>query len=258
MRVALSLIYWAVVALTCIPGFFIALAIFLLTFPFDRNRLVLHLYSCAWAQLYYRMNFAWSLRIAGRERIPWRGGAVIVSNHESLGDILVLFGLFRPFKWVSKQSVFQVPFIGWNMLLNGYVPLVRGNPQSVKQMLDRCERWIRRGVPVLLFPEGTRSPDGEVKAFKDGAFRLAIKMGCPVIPVALYGTSHILPKHGFVIRDGADCRVQVLEPVLPGPFGDDHAALREAVRERIIQGKQRLAAEALARGNPAAAPARAE
>src|SRR5438874_8860146 len=129
----------------------IALLIFLVTFPFDRNRRVLHLYSCAWAQLYFWLNPFWKLTIEGRQKLPTHGAAVLVSNHESLGDILVLFGLFRPFKWVSKQSVFKVPFIGWNMVLNGYVGVIRGKRESVLKMLADCERWLSRGVPVLLF-----------------------------------------------------------------------------------------------------------
>src|SRR5688572_19215440 len=164
MRAAFSLLFWIFLGTSCIPLFFGAALIFAVTFPFDRNRRLLHLYSCAWAQLYFWVNPAWRLRIEGREHLPWHGPAVIVANHQSLGDILVLYGLFRPFKWVSKESVFKVPFIGWNMMLNGYVPLLRGDRRSVTQMMSRCDAWLQRGVPVLMFPEGTRSPDGEVKS----------------------------------------------------------------------------------------------
>ena len=188
-----STAFWTFLVLSCIPAFLVALLIFLVTYPFDPNRRLLHLYSCAWAQLYFWVNPLWRLRIEGRELLPWRGPAVIVANHQSLGDILVLFGLFRPFKWVSKKSVFKVPLIGWNMRLNGYVGLVRGSRESVVKMLSDCEAWLDRGVPVLLFPEGTRSPDGNVQAFKDGAFHLAVKKGVPVIPVALTGTARTLP-----------------------------------------------------------------
>ena len=115
-------------------------------------------------------------------------------------------------------------------------------------MMELCSRWLDRGVPVLLFPEGTRSPDGEVKAFKDGAFRLAVAKGCPVIPIAITGMRRALPKHGFVIRDTARCVVRVLEPVSPADHGGDVAALRDAVRERIIAAKRDIeAAEAAAR-----------
>jgi 1-acyl-sn-glycerol-3-phosphate acyltransferase len=242
MKQLASFLFWVFLAVSCIPLFVGALVIFLITLPFDPDRRVLHLYSSGWAQLYFWVNPAWRLKIRGRDKLPWKGAAVIVANHESLADILVLFGLYRPFKWVSKASVFKVPFIGWNMRLNGYVPLVRGNKESILKMLAHCEKWLRRGVPVLIFPEGTRSPDGEVKAFKDGAFQLATQVGCPVIPVAVAGTARTLPKHGFVLRELADCRVQVLDPIDPKPFGEDIAALREHVREKIIAGKRQLAA----------------
>ena len=235
MHVLSSLAFFAA---SCFVFFFVALALFLVTWPFDRARRVLHLFSCFWAQLYFYVNPHWSLKVEGREHLPWRGAAVLVSNHESLGDILALFGLYRPFKWVSKASVFKVPFLGWNMTLNGYVPLLRGDAQSVSRMLDHCDRWLSRGVPVLMFPEGTRSADGEVKAFKDGAFRMAVKQGCPVIPIAISGMRTSLPKHGFVIRQSVHCVVRVLAPLDPAAFGNDVAALRDAVREQIITAKR--------------------
>jgi 1-acyl-sn-glycerol-3-phosphate acyltransferase len=242
VRVAFSLLFWTFFVVSCVPLFVGALVIFCLTTPFDRNGRILHLYSCGWAQLYFWVNPFWKLRVDGREKLPWHGAAVLVSNHESLGDILVLFGLFRPYKWVSKKSNFSLPFIGWNMALNRYVPLIRGQKTSVLQMMRDCQRWLSRGVPVLVFPEGTRSPDGEVKAFKDGAFQLAVDQQCPVIPIALSGTAAALPKHGLVLRQSVVCRVSVLDPVQPSAFGNDVSALREHVRATIIAARASLSA----------------
>jgi 1-acyl-sn-glycerol-3-phosphate acyltransferase len=239
VRRAFSVLYWLIFALSQPLLFSGALVVFLLTFPFDRNRVVLHLYSCAWAQLSFWINPMWRMKVLGREKLPWRGGAVLVSNHESLVDIPVLYGLFRPFKWVSKESVFRVPFVGWNMYLNGYVGLRRGNTASVARMLAACERWLDRGVPVLIFPEGTRSPDGEVKAFKDGAFLLAAKKDVPVYPIVLTGTARTLPKHGLVFRETARCEVQVLDPVRPADFDRDPARLRDHVRGLIVGERRR-------------------
>jgi 1-acyl-sn-glycerol-3-phosphate acyltransferase len=141
---------------------------------------------------------------------------------------------------VSKASNFGIPFIGWNMRLNRYVSLVRGDKESIARMVQACEEWLDRGVPVLLFPEGTRSPDGEVRAFKDGAFRMAIGRQVPVIPIVLSGTGDVLPKHGWVMRGTARCRVRVLPPVDPRTFAEDVAALREHVRALIVAEKARL------------------
>jgi 1-acyl-sn-glycerol-3-phosphate acyltransferase len=242
VRLLLSILFWTFFVASSAVLFVGAVVVWLATLAFDRNLRALHLYSCAWAQLYFWVNPAWSLRVEGREHLPWHGPAVLVSNHESLGDILVLFGLFRPFKWVSKASNFKLPLIGWNMSLNRYVPLVRGDKDSVLRMLQLCEGWLRRGVPILMFPEGTRSPDGQVKAFKDGAFGLALKTGAPVIPIVLTGTGRTLPKHGLVLQSRAHCRVRVLPPVDPAPFRDDPARLRDHVRSLIVEEKARIEA----------------
>lgn len=213
---------------------------FVLTVPFDRRRVIQHLYSCFWAQIMFYLNPFWRLHIEGRNKLPWRGPAVLVSNHESLGDILVLFGLYRPFKWVSKAAVFRSPFLGWNMYYNGYVPLVRGDKDSIIDMHRRCMSWLERGAPIMMFPEGTRSPDGEVRAFKDGAFRMAIEAGCPLYPIVLTGTADTLPKHGLLMKLRANCRVRVLDPIDPAQFDGDVAAFRDHTRELIIAEKARM------------------
>ncbi len=243
MKAVLSGLFWAFFAVSQFPLFVGGLVVWLLTAPFDRNGRVLHLYSCFWAQLFFYLNPAWRLRVEGREKLPWHGAAVLVSNHASLADILVLFGLYRPFKWVSKASNFRLPFIGWNMSLNRYIPLVRGDPDSIARMVAASEAWLDKGVPVLLFPEGTRSPDGQLKAFKDGAFRLAIAKRCPLYPIALAGTADVLPKHGWVLRQRANCRARVLEPLDPLAFGTDVAAFREEVRARLVAAKAEMDAE---------------
>ncbi len=230
----ISILVWAYIALSCIPMFFVAFAVYLLTRPFDPKGRVLHLFSCAWAQIYVLFNPMWTQHIEGRSNLPWNGKAVLVANHQSLTDILVLFGLFRPFKWVSKASIFKVPFMGWNMRLNGYVPLVRGERSSVQVMMQRCLDWLARDVPILMFPEGTRSKDGDVRRFKDGAFQLAIESGAPVIPIVIEGTADTLPKHGFIMDDPGRAYVRILEPIDPAPFGDDYQALRDHVRTRIV------------------------
>ena len=247
MRAILSVAFWLFFALSCVVLFCVGLVVFLVTFPFDRNGRVQHLYSCCWAMLYFGVNPLWRLRVEARSKLPWRGAAVLVANHESMADIPALFGLFRPFKWVSKQSVFRAPFLGWNMSLNRYIPLKRGDKQSIAKMMALAEAWLDRGVPVMMFPEGTRTTDGELLPFKDGAFRMAIKKGCPVIPVVLTGTGRMLPKHGLVFSQKADCRVRVLDPVDPRPFGDDVAALREHVRGIMIRERDALRASAESR-----------
>jgi 1-acyl-sn-glycerol-3-phosphate acyltransferase len=210
---AFSILYWGFVVLTMPVLFAGALVVFVLTAPFDRRRVALHLYSCAWASFYVAMNPLWRLRVHGRSLLPWRGPAVLVANHLSILDILVLYALFRPFKWVAKAELFRIPLIGWNMSMNDYVRIWRGDRESARRMMDHCRRHLARGAPVLLFPEGTRSRDGRLQPFKDGAFRLAHEARCPVIPIAVYGTGDALPKHGLVLRQRMEASVRVLPPI---------------------------------------------
>jgi 1-acyl-sn-glycerol-3-phosphate acyltransferase len=229
---AFSLVYWLFVVVT-MPIFFLgALLVFLLTVAFDRRRVLLHLYSCFWASFYIYANPLWRVRFEGRERLPWRGPAVIVANHLSLVDILVLYGFYRPFKWVSKAELFRVPVVGWNMAINDYVRLTRGDRESIRAMMEHCRAHLARGTPVLIFPEGTRSRDGRLQAFKDGAFRLAMEAKVPLIPVVIQGTYETVPKQGLLLRRAMRGRVKVLPALDPARF-ESAAALRDAARQAI-------------------------
>jgi 1-acyl-sn-glycerol-3-phosphate acyltransferase len=229
---AWSAVYWTAIALTA-PVFFAgAVVIWLVTLPFDRRRVVLHQYSCWWAMFFVYVNPLWRLEVTGRDRLRWRGGAVLVANHSSLIDIIVLFGLWRPFKWVSKAENFKLPFIGWNMRLNGYVPLVRGDRASVEAMFARCAELIEQGSAPMIFPEGTRSRDGRLKPFKDGAFELSVEHGVPLVPIAVHGTGQALAAKSMVLREHVRAKVEILEPLDPSDFADA-AALRDAAHARI-------------------------
>jgi len=229
-----SYAYWVFVFLTMPILFAVALVVFVVTWPFDRRRVALQLWSCFWASFYIYANPLWRVRVTGRDKLPWRGAAVIVANHLSLIDILVLYGLYRTFKWVSKAEIFKVPVVGWNMVLNDYVRLLRGDRESIRAMMQHCREHLARGTPVLIFPEGTRSPTGELQAFRDGAFRLAVEAGCPIVPVVVRGTHESLPKHGLVLRSRMDGQVTVLDAIDPKAF-PSAPALRDFTREVFVK-----------------------
>jgi 1-acyl-sn-glycerol-3-phosphate acyltransferase len=229
-----SVLYWLFFLVSLPPLILMQLAIFLLTAPFDRRRTWVHLFGCFQGMLYVWANPLWRLEVVGRKKLPWHAPAVIAANHLSILDILVLYGLFSPFKWVAKGELFRVPFVGWNMRLCDYVPIWRGDRVSVRIMMDRCRANLDRGVPVLIFPEGTRSQDGEMLPFKDGAFKLACDANCPVFPVAVSGTADAIPKHGILFRNPMRARVEVLDPLYPAQFGNDPSALKAATRAAIL------------------------
>jgi len=234
VRLIGSWVFWAFLATSSIALFPVALVVYALTAPFDPRRRWLHQFTCFWGSLYTWLNPAWPVSIEGRERIDPEETYVMVANHLSLLDILVLFRLFRHFKWVSKIENFRVPCIGWNMSLNRYVKLRRGDRASVVQMMKACRETLAEGNSIMMFPEGTRSPDGRMRSFKPGAFELALDCQRPILPIVIRGTADALPKRGFVLRGRHPIHVTILDPLPYESFaGESAEALTQRVRSLI-------------------------
>jgi 1-acyl-sn-glycerol-3-phosphate acyltransferase len=215
-----SVVFWAFLVTSSVLLFPLAVVIWAVTAPFDPKKRWLHLFTCFWASLYSWFNPVWNVQVEGRERIRRDATYVMVANHQSLLDILVLFRLFAHFKWVSKIENFRIPFIGWNMRLNGYVKLKRGDRQSIAEMMTASARVLEAGNSIMMFPEGTRSADGRLRAFKHGAFTLAQRGGCPILPILVEGTANALPKRGFVLQGRHAIRIRVLDEIPPEKLMD--------------------------------------
>ena len=220
MRPVLSVCFWLFMALSSLLAFPVAVLIFAVTTPFDPKRTWLHRFTCLWASLYTWINPAWLVELRGLEKIRWDETYVMVSNHLSMLDILVLFRLRTHFKWVSKVENFRIPLVGWNMSLNRYIKLIRGSRASVIRMMRDCEAALAGGSSILMFPEGTRSPNGRLRAFKTGAFELAKSTQSAILPIALDGTADALPKRGFLLRGRHAIRVTVLDAIPPTEFAN--------------------------------------
>jgi 1-acyl-sn-glycerol-3-phosphate acyltransferase len=249
-RVVESLAFWTFIAVSSILLFPVAVALWLVTVAFDRRLWLQHRFTSVWASLYTWCNPRWRVRVLGRERLRGAAPSVLISNHQSFLDILVLFRLFTHFKWVSKAEMFRLPCIGWNMSLNRYVKLVRGDAASIARMMDACRRHLAAGSSVMLFPEGTRSADGRLKPFKHGAFTLAQRAGVGIVPIVIEGTAHALPKHGFVLRGRHTFRIRVLDAV-------PHAAIAGRPIETVVAEFEALYARELGEPAPRGATAAA-
>ncbi|MGE3804353.1 MAG: lysophospholipid acyltransferase family protein [Gemmataceae bacterium] len=232
MSAIFSICYWLFFALSAIVLFVPAVLIRLVTFR-DPTLTLLHRYTLWWSRMYLKVLPGCRLVVEGRERIPHNVACVLVANHQSSTDIMALGALAVPFKWVSKKEAFKLPFIGWNMWLNQYVSVDRGNVRSVRQTLAECRAWLGKGASLLMFPEGTRSKDGNMHEFHTGSFKLAIKADCPVVPIVVDGTFpiyqgwRVLPFPGTVT-------IRVLEPVSPAE-ADKADRLRDLVFTRMQQ-----------------------
>ena len=240
MALVFSLLFWGFLLVTSVLLFPLALLIRLATSLFDRRLMILHLFSCFWASLYTWSNPLWTVRIEGREKIPRSFPSVMVANHQSLVDILVLFRLMVHFKWVSKSENFRIPFIGWNMALNRYIRIDRGSVRGNIGMMRAATEALTQGSSVMIFPEGTRSPDGTVHPFKAGAFELALKTGCPILPIVIEGTAAALPKRGFILRGRQNIVVRVLSPVRIERFLAGGATAFAATVKEMVAGELSL------------------
>ena len=232
----IAILYIAFVFVTSAFFSLIACAIWLTTVLFDKRLWLLHRFTCYWASLYIWVMPPWSVSIEGKEHIDENETYIIVSNHQSLVDILVAFTLFTHFKWVSKAELFNIPLIGWNMSLNQYIRLRRGNNKSVKTMYRACEKHLNHGSSVYLFPEGTRSESGQMRPFKEGAFVLAKRLQKPILPIVINGSRTALPKNSFNFHGDTHIEVTVLPPISPESFGQASSGeLAEQVQRLIGQ-----------------------
>jgi 1-acyl-sn-glycerol-3-phosphate acyltransferase len=240
---AIGILFLVFVAVTCMIMFMAALLVWLLTVLFDKRLIALHYLSSFWASLYLWVMPAWSVSIEGREHIG-KKTYVVVSNHQSLLDILVAFRIFFPFKWVSKAEIFKLPFIGWNMKLNRYIKLIRGDQDSIRRMMRDCNAALAAGSSVFIFPEGTRSETGILRPFKPGAFLLAQQNKIPILPIAISGTRDALPKHSLKFHGRHRITARVLEEIPYEDFAelnlDETAAMvRERIARHVEQGANR-------------------
>jgi len=181
----------------------------------------------------------WGLRLAGarvevrRRPRPPDGPVIFACNHESVLDIWVAFQVLgRSFRFIAKQELFRMPVFGWYLRLGGHVPVDRGNHARAVESLRHAGALVRGGTSLVVFPEGTRSRDLRIHAFKKGPFVVAMEAGVPVVPVAISGSGHVTPKNVVAVVPGP-IRVAIGDPVDPRTFATKEALLAE-VRRAVV------------------------
>ncbi|EYF05525.1 lysophospholipid acyltransferase family protein [Chondromyces apiculatus] len=237
-----SLWNWAEIIVIVVISTFLVALIYALTVPFDRVRRVVGRFFRICGTMLIHLNPLWSTRITYSFRPPKGSGPyIVVANHQSIADIPALSFLPWEMKWLSKEANFKVPGLGWMMRMAGDIPLRRGERESAQSAMAACRWYLERGMSVMIFPEGTRSHDGEIKPFKDGAFRLALETGYPILPIAVAGSRHSIPKNSWIFSTKCQVRIEVLPPVeVKGMSKDDLPELRDGIRRDISQAFERL------------------
>ncbi len=225
-----NLASWAVyISSTAVLGI---VAIFISLFDDSGDKA--HLVARLWGRIQLRTSRV-GVKVDGLEKFDPKRTYILVCNHRSYVDIFACLGYLPiQFRWIAKAQLFRVPFLGWAMSRIGYIPIERGSPKKAyRSMLEAAER-VKNGVSVLIFPEGTRSPDGRLQPFKKGMFLIALKSKAPILPITLLGTAEILPKGKWFARPG-NVRIIIDPPIETAEFpADKENELSERVRQTLM------------------------
>lgn len=209
----LSALYYVFLVLLCTVFMILSAVALVVCYPFDRGRRVVHELSRILVRIFFFIPLRWRQRVEGLELIDRRKQYVIVINHNTVIDIPTLYYLPLNFRWVSKREVFKVPFFGQYLVLHGDICIDRGRAaEALEQMVRKGKMWIGRGASIAIFPEGTRSKDGDIHRFKAGAFTLAREAGVEILPVVLDGTRTLIRKN-LLFNWGNRITIRVLPPI---------------------------------------------
>lgn len=207
----------------------------LLASLFDGSGGVQHWFARTWSQLILK-TIGIRVRVEGMENVHPAQAAVYAANHLSAADIPVLYAhLPVKFRILAKRELFRYPFLGWYLKRSGQIPIVYGDAHASLRSLNRACDALRKGVPLVIFPEGGRSASGRLKDFMNGAFYVAIRAQAPVVPVAIVGTYELLPINSFHVIPG-DVILAIGEPIpTAGMRLRDMDKLSAQVRQAIAE-----------------------
>lgn len=206
---------------------------------FDPTGKFLHKYAGLWGRFGLFLAGV-RLDIRNVDKIPEGQSLIFMGNHQSNFDILALYvALPHHFSWIAKEELFKIPFFGFAMRRAGYIPLDRGDGRRALKSMEEAARKIRNGVSVIVFPEGTRTLDGNLLPFKRGGFLLAARAGVPIVPFTINGTSRINPAKTLKLKKG-NVSISFSDPIdTTGATGKKRDDLIDRVKDAIEHGLER-------------------
>jgi 1-acyl-sn-glycerol-3-phosphate acyltransferase len=177
------------------------------------------------------------VRVSGLEKVPASRAVVFMANHQSNADPPALFPCLPPVLVLVKKEIFRIPIFGRAMRLRGFIPVDRAHRERAIQAVEEAAQALRAGHSFVIFPEGTRSPDGRLQLFKKGGFIMSLKAGAPIVPVSISGGRRIMRKGDWAIHTGT-MQVTIHDPILTIDRSLDDGIIEE-VRRVILQGLSR-------------------
>jgi len=201
-------------------------------FPFDRKGNILHGIERLWAKIFL-FSAGIDVYLSGQENLS-TGPYVLMCNHQSALDIFVLLAsLPFSFRFVAKSGLFKIPFMGWAMKCVGHISIDRENLRNSKKAFEEAKMKIKKGLNVLIFPEGTRSENGTLLPFKRGAFHILGLVKVPVVPLAVYGSSLLMPKGKVLPLSKGNVRIEIGKPINSGEEKVKKSEIMERIRKEM-------------------------
>ncbi|MBQ8493872.1 MAG: 1-acyl-sn-glycerol-3-phosphate acyltransferase [Alistipes sp.] len=209
----LTILYYLVCLVVAVVLYVVSFIALVVCYPFDKKRYVVHTLSKWITDVVFGLSPVMKREVIGAENIDPKQPYVMVLNHNSMIDIMSIYNLPLVFKWVSKKEVYRIPIVGRLLFAHGDIVINRASAKEAMQLVhDKGKEWLAKGASVSIFPEGTRSKDGEIHGFKAGAFILAKDAGVPILPIVLDGTSTMVRK-GWLINWSNKITIKVLPPI---------------------------------------------
>ena len=204
-----------------------------ITFAFDRRGKVAHFYARLWGWLALKANGV-KVQVTGLEHIDPKKPSIYMCNHQGSFDIFALLAYIPgQFRWLAKAELFRIPILGWGMRGVGYISLDRSERKKAYRSMEIAAQKIRERASVVIFPEGSRSPDGILQPFMNGGFTLAINGEIPIVPITIDGTWAIMPMTTLRVKKGA-VRISIGQPIeTRGLTIHDRRQLMQEVRMKI-------------------------
>lgn len=235
-----SAIIWFYACLTIVIVALLTFLTFPITLFFDKKRMLASKIVYYWSKIILGSIPLWKYEISGLENIEKNKTYIIVANHQSLADILFMNLLNINFKYVAKIELFKIPIFGQTLRLVGYIPLKRGNKESIEKCILKTKEWLRKDVSILFFPEGTRSKTGEIGKFKSGAFRMAKEEKINILPVTICGTKDLIAKHSWKANK-AFVKMVVQKPIQYSEIEyTEYDKIKDDVRSMIIMQRNKI------------------
>jgi 1-acyl-sn-glycerol-3-phosphate acyltransferase len=231
MRLIFSIYIWVFYLLMYVLMIVPTVLAFIISFPFDKHRIIANKLFMFTGRSFIWFNPKWNIELRGLQNYKPKEPRIFVGNHQSFLDMPLLASLPWQMKWVSKDGLAKIPVLGQIMLMSGHLAVKRGTTQAMLSM-KKLHPYLDAGIPVMLFPEGTRSRNGDLLKFKGGAFLMSTETNVPVQPILISGTRDIVRPDTFITRSSGTMIASILPPMYPTDY-PSVGAFRDAVYQTM-------------------------